>query len=611
METAVRNRAVCDLTLGEPSEVLARGRKMARAWAESFPEEERLPKITGFVRALLGSYWANITGRPLRACPLSKPISPLSSARLDRCADSLAKTMGQAAAELPPTDAGYLLAVTYSVMLPSTTRSRNGTFYTPPALVDNLVGMTVESGIDWATARVLDPACGGGAFLAPIAIRMTEALRGVAPRFAVQQLSHRLAGFELDPLGGWIAQVITEAAVWPLCARANMRLPRVVTVCDSLDTNPEQHDGFDLVIGNPPYGRTALSSEQRSRYARSLHGHANLYGVFTDLALRWTRTGGVIAYVTPTSFLSGQYYKALRRLLEQEAPPVAVDFVTDRKGVFEDVQQETLLATYRRGGDPTQARVHFITVQSESNATVNDAGSFRLPADNPSAPWILPRAPEDAALVAQLEQLSGRLPDYGYHVATGPLVWNRYKTQLRKAHGKNCFPLIWAESILASGEFLFQAQRRNHKPFFHVRKGDDWLTVDRPCILVQRTTAKEQQRRLIAAELPRAFLKKYGQAVVENHINMIRPARKQCTVSPGAVAALLNSEVVDRAFRCISGSVAVSAFELEALPLPAVEDLENLEHLLATGADRDTIEKEIAMLYHMEVGNAIAPTSTR
>ena len=35
----------------------------------------------------------------------------------------------------------------------------------------------------------------------------------------------------------------------------------------------------------------------RRRYRRSLYGHANQYGVFTDLALRWTVPGGVIAYV--------------------------------------------------------------------------------------------------------------------------------------------------------------------------------------------------------------------------------------------------------------------------------------------------------------------------
>ena len=38
------------------------------------------------------------------------------------------------------------------------------------------------------------------------------------------------------------------------------------------------------------------------------------------------------------------------------------------------------------------------------------------------------------------------------------------------------------------------------------------------CILVQRTTAKEQARRLIAAELPSEFVHQHRGVVVENHL---------------------------------------------------------------------------------------------
>ena len=56
---------------------------------------------------------------------------------------------------------------------------------------------------------------------------------------------------------------------------------------------------------------------------------------------------------------------------------------------------------------------------------------------------------------------------------------------------------------------------------------------------------------------------------MENHLNMVRPMVEKPAVSLRVIAAFLNSEVVDAAFRCISGSVAVSATELEALPLPS------------------------------------------
>ena len=116
-------------------------------------------------------------------------------------------------------------------------------------------------------------------------------------------------------------------------------------------------------------------------------------------------------------------------------------------------------------------------------------------------------------------------------------------------------------------------------------------------MLLQRTTAKEQSRRLIAAELPEGFVCKHGLVVVENHLNMIRPLNGAPKVSPATVAALLNSDIVDHAFRCISGSVAVSAFELEALPLPCLEQARALESLLARGAKPATIERAIRVMY--------------
>ena len=63
------------------------------------------------------------------------------------------------------------------------------------------------------------------------------------------------------------------------------------------------------------------------------------------------------------------------------------------------------------------------------------------------------------------------------------------------------------------------------------------------------------------------------------------------------VAALLNSGVADEVFRCMSGSVAVSAFELEALPLPAPEALETLAGLVSAKAKRSKIEAEVRRLY--------------
>jgi adenine-specific DNA-methyltransferase len=505
-------------------------------------------------------------------------------------------TIGKSAASLDPITASYWLSVTYTAMLPDPLRSRLGVYYTPPALSARLLDLATEAGTDWRTCRVLDPACGGGAFLGPAALRMVQDLGGQSPAIILASVEQRLRGFEIDAFAAWLSQTFLEVALAALIAAAGRPLSKLVSVCDALQQEPKG-EAYNLVVGNPPYGRVGLSPSMRERYKRSLYGHANLYGVFTDLALRWTVPGGIVAYVTPTSFLAGEYFKALRSLLAREAPPIAIDFIEARKGVFEDVLQETMLATYRRNWPATKTSVHHVAVSPDGAAKISLAGHFQLPVNAPSAPWLMPRSSKYASLIESLTRMKSRLADWGYKVSTGPLVWNRHKDQLRSRVGKDTLPLVWAEAIAGPGQFVFRAEKRNHEPYFKMEAGDEWLRIDRPCVLLQRTTAKEQSRRLIAAELPRGLITENGGVVVENHLNIIRPLNGKPSVSPTAVAAVLNSEIADVAFRCISGSVAVSAFELEALPLPSPSQMKHIETLLSRAAKPETIERRLRMLY--------------
>ena len=85
--------------------------------------------------------------------------------------------------------------------------------------------------------------------------------------------------------------------------------------------------------------------------------------------------------------------------------------------------------------------------------------------------------------------------------------------------------------------------------------------------------------------------------MIENHVNVIRPLDGGEQVSTAVLLSLLNSEFVDQLFRCINGSVAVSAYELEALPLPDPWQLTRLDHLVVSGADTTVVEREVKRLY--------------
>jgi len=579
----------------DPKVTLRSGKLMARAFAASFEGKNREAVARAFTTATIATYWNKIQEGAAHRFRLPAFFAVQSTVELPDTALTLAKTMGEAACELDPLAASYLISVTYTAMLPDEMRSRLGAYYTPPPLAERLVAMATSAGVNWKTCRVLDPACGGGAFLSAVAAPIVNAAGHAPAAKTIAGIASRLKGFEIDPYAAWLSQTFLEVCFMPLCLEAKQRLPIVVEVRDSLlvDEPKDATDRYDLVIGNPPYGRVSLATEVRARYKRSLFGHANLYGVFTDLAIRLAKNGGVIAYVTPTSFLAGEYFKALRALLASSARPVNIDFVSVRKGVFDDALQETMLATYRKTGVylnlPT---VHFIAPTDEDKITVESGGVFELSKDG--GPWLVPRSSEQAQLIAALRTMPHRLSDYGYTVSTGPLVWNRFKNQIVEKASKETLPLIWAESISADGKFQYRADKRNHLPYFQPQAGDDWLITRKACVLLQRTTAIEQPRRLIAAELPEAFFKSHRAVVIENHLNMIRPTSDAPCVSAGIIAALLNSAIVDRAFRCISGSVAVSAYELENLPLPSPA---KLKALLGRKSCREAVERTCEGLY--------------
>jgi hypothetical protein len=273
---------------------------------------------------------------------------------------------------------------------------------------------------------------------------------------------------------------------------------------------------------------------------------------------------------------------------------VALDFVTARKGVFEGVLQEAVLTTYVKARQPRVAQVSRLVAHGLHDLQIQPLGSFHLAG---GGPWMLPRNEGQVALCRAASAIPTRLRDLGYTVSTGPLVWNRHKAQLHADHEAGLYPLAWAEAVSREG-FSLRYEQPNHLPWIEIFEHQGHLLTRNPCVLVQRTTAVEQPRRLVAAVLPEESLRPHGAVVIENHLNILQPISiDQAQVEPATLAALLNSAVVDSVFRCISGSVAVSAYELESLPLPSLEQLHTLEKLLTQGTPAPIVERSVAAFY--------------
>jgi adenine-specific DNA-methyltransferase len=579
----------------DPHKAISSGKLMTKVFFKSLKDHpDHISYSHSFVYQVIHSLWKNqeFTGK-LKSLPLLSLQTDLIP--LDASLASLAEALGHAFAKLELDECSYQLGNLYTGILPESLRSSNGIYYTPPSLTNRLLDMIEETGIDWETAKVIDPACGGGAFLIPVISRILKRLKKKTSLEKIYHIETHLTGYDIDPFGAWLSQVFVEVVLKDMMNDAGIRIQRIIKVTDTLNIDSDRK--FDVVLGNPPYGKTRLNINIREKYKESLFGHANLYGLFTHAAINMVAEGGTIGYLTPTSFLSGEYFKNLRQLLRKRTTPVAMDFVLCRKGVFEDVLQETILSTYiKRNNSDQKIRVNGVHPISNHQAELTSIGTFELP-NSLSDPWILARQPGQSKLVYAMSKMKHLLNDWGFKVSTGPLVWNRHKTQLTNKHRDCSYPIIWAESITADGRFAWKTEKKNHAPYLNSKEGDTWLITHQPCILLQRTTAKEQHKRLIAASLPMEFIQKYGGVIVENHLNMILPLTKTTAVDPSVLSAFLNSKVVNDAFRAVSGSVAVSAYELESLPLPHPKMLKRLKELLDKNSSQEAIEIECFNLY--------------
>jgi adenine-specific DNA-methyltransferase len=431
--------------------------------------------------------------------------------------------------------------------------------------------------------------------LVPVASRMFAHHR-IQALLPIDRLSHvesHLAGIEIDGFAAWMTRAFLKLLTLQVSREAGRFLHLPVETADALSLVADDRRRFDLIVGNPPFGRVALSPRRRAAFQRSLYGHANLYGVFLDAALRWRKPTGLVAFLTPTSFLGGKYYSRLRALLLDEAPPLVIDLVSDRTGVFPAVQQETCLAVF--GRNPAQTTTLHLIEPKNGSLDITRAGSFALARARRGSPWFLPRSHAQARLAERALTMDVRLGTLGYRASTGPLVWNRLKRQIRTRPTLGTFPLIWAEAVRAN-VFSFDYKTRARRCFIELLPGQEHLLTRRPCVLVQRTTAKEQRRRLIACAVPESFLAKWGAIVVENHVNVLWK-HASGHVSPAALAAVLNTAAVDEVFRCLSGSVAVSATELHALPLPDPSLFARIEKLCGEPNNEAAIEDLVADVY--------------
>lgn len=182
---------------------------------------------------------------------------------------------------------------------------RKGQVFTPPFIVDRMLALRRNHG------RVLEPACGDGAFL-----------RVIPDAVAL----------EIDPAIAHRNATVTDFFAYP------------ETQC------------FGTIIGNPPYvrSRDILPETTALLTSRLLDGHANLYLHFIEKCIRHLAPGGELIFITPREFLKSTGARRLNTWLYSEGTITDLLELGDQR-VFHAATPNCVIWRFERGNHSHRA----------------------------------------------------------------------------------------------------------------------------------------------------------------------------------------------------------------------------------------------------------------
>lgn len=186
-----------------------------------------------------------------------------------------------------------------------------------------------------------------------------------------------------------------------------------------------RHKGFDIVIGNPPYG-AAMSSEEKAIYKRTyawLNKKYDIYMVFFELGLRLS--SHILCYITPDKWLSKSFGLEFRK---NAMVSNMIQVLHLGHGVFDAALVDAIITIFTKSGSK---ELTLLKAESEREfKAVNRIDKTQL-----EMPYLIDQyfQSEPPKVIGQLEQLNHRLGEYAKceYVSVNPNDAYRLKTYIK------------------------------------------------------------------------------------------------------------------------------------------------------------------------------------
>ena len=236
-----------------------------------------------------------------------------------------------------------ILGKLYEQFITREERKKLGQFYTPESVIDYILDQ-IEYTKNIDDKKIIDISCGSGGFTTRATNRLINKLKNnTDKKEVIEKVISNIYGMDINPFACYLAETNMLIQLLDLIVEAKKDDPKYVVPkikifqtnsmeTPSLLSNEEQEvkdiknktgkfiDGFDFVVGNPPY----LEAKKMDASTKKLcietcpnvaNGAFDLFVCFFDKGLRLLKTNGKLGYIFPNKFLIANYAKKMREEL--------------------------------------------------------------------------------------------------------------------------------------------------------------------------------------------------------------------------------------------------------------------------------------------------------
>lgn len=339
---------------------------------------------------------------------------------------------------------------------------------------------------------------------------------------------------------------------------------------------------YDWVIGNPPYKKILKDEIEATSMPSVCHGAPNLYFLFTAMGLFNLKDNGEQVYIIPRSWTSGAYFKKFRDYILTIGSLKQIHLFVSRDKVFEkeSVLQETIIIKLVKNNERDTIKI----TSSNSNSDFENITELEVPYENivfGSENYVyLVTTEEELNVLKVIGRWKDTLPTLKIKMKTGLTVDFRSRELLRNEPGENIVPLIYSQHI-KDGLVHFPIQKEWE---YITNEKSGLIQKNKNYLLVKRFTSKEEKRRLQCGIYLPSVAPEYEEISTQNKVNFIDGLEEDLTVEQVyGLYVLFNSTIYDLYYRILNGSTQVNSTEINAMPMPPLETIEELgKELLKT-----------------------------